>query len=370
MLNALILGERPTGYTTVIREYLTAFSKRYRTERTNIIIYVLIQKCAVRNIDPMGSLAAEGMVKFITICNLKTSVRVVFEQFAVNYHALRLKCDCIHSPATLGIVFPVRPQLLFFHASTTFMLPRKMHGRGWLATKMSNWIIKCSANSAREVAVTTYTTGRELQEFLGRAIPFTTIGNGVQNLRLSNGDVGVRDEIKQIPKVKFLLYVSSFYRLKNQRILIEAAAELPGYRVVLAGGPAQPDYYSECEKLVRDAGGDVKIVSSVNNEELAYLYRNCDIYVCPSQFEGFALTPLEALQFNKPILLAETDVLREVYGQGFRYFDQNSVESLVSCVNSVSEQYRKFCENNGILKQYDWGEFAKKNFDLYRKILS
>jgi glycosyltransferase involved in cell wall biosynthesis len=91
--------------------------------------------------------------------------------------------------------------------------------------------------------------------------------------------------------------------------------------------------------------------------------------VCPSFFEGFALTPLEALKFDKPVLLARSSVLTEVYGAGFRYFDNGSVTELVNAVESLDDAYESFCTHHPVLQKYDWKTFARNNLRLYQQVM-
>ncbi|WP_176059829.1 glycosyltransferase [Paraburkholderia sp. BCC1876] len=367
LFNALVLGKRPAGYTTVIREYLRALNEGDGGGGRDVKLYVLIQRPALQNVDPDHELEKNGLIHFIIFPKLSTPIRVLLEQVATNFFALKHRCDLIHCPATLGTVFPLKPQLLFFHTSTTFMLPRRMHGRGAVATKLTNWIIRRSAVSSRQVAVTTRTTGSELEQYVGSTLPLTVVGCGVSTL--SDQESEVSPAVAEIGRTPFILYVSSFYRLKNQKLLIETAARLKGMQVVLAGSPAQSDYFDECAELIKRLDAPVHIVGTINDATLAYLYQKCKVYVCPSLFEGFALTPLEALRFDKPVLLARSSVLTEVYGAGFRYFDSNSPVELVDAIESVDDAYREFCTRHPVLQKYDWKTFAQANLRLYDRVV-
>jgi glycosyltransferase involved in cell wall biosynthesis len=112
----------------------------------------------------------------------------------------------------------------------------------------------------------------------------------------------------------------------------------------------------------------VTILTGVTTSELRWLYQHADLYVCPSFFEGFALTPLEALQFGVPVVLSDLPVLHEVYGEGFRYFDPRDIVDLERAIDSVDDEYRTFCRESKLLEQYTWKKFAERNLELYRRI--
>ena len=52
----------------------------------------------------------------------------------------------------------------------------------------------------------------------------------------------------------------------------------------------------------------------VSDEMLASLYRRARVFVFLSEYEGFGLTPLEALAAGVPVVLLDTPVAREVCG--------------------------------------------------------
>jgi glycosyltransferase involved in cell wall biosynthesis len=365
LINSSILSDKHTGYATVISNYINELSTYLTKESKNLEIYVLLQEKAYKAF--FRNMELNKNIKFIVVKNFSIIGRLLYDQILINYFLYKYNCDVLHSPATIGTMFSIRPQILFFHASTTFMLPRDMHGRGLLATWLSNVIIKYSALKSKRVLTTSNVTGKELESFLGKKIGFTSIYNGIplidENYIVSN----VRESIISLKNKKFIFYVSSFYKLKNQEILINAAKLNKDYIFVIGGSPVQKSYYDYCVVLIKNIDNAI-IFDSLNFDEVKFLYKHTDAYVCPSFFEGFALTPLEALIFNKPILLANTDILKEVYGEDFLYFDPNNPESLNHMIEKVDEKYKKICTNNKILKKYTWNNFLLSNLKVYDEL--
>ena len=94
----------------------------------------------------------------------------------------------------------------------------------------------------------------------------------------------------------FVLSVNRLDRAKRIDLLIEAAARVPGLRVVIAGdGPDR-------ERLERMANGGVEFVGRVSDEELAELYARCRaVYYAPVN-EDYGLVPYEAFLSDKPVI--------------------------------------------------------------------
>jgi len=94
----------------------------------------------------------------------------------------------------------------------------------------------------------------------------------------------------------FVLSVNRLDRAKRIDLLLEAAAQVPGVRVVVAGdGPDR-------ERLESLANGSVEFVGRVDDEQLADLYARCRaVYYAPVN-EDYGLVPYEAFLSDKPVI--------------------------------------------------------------------
>jgi glycosyltransferase involved in cell wall biosynthesis len=101
----------------------------------------------------------------------------------------------------------------------------------------------------------------------------------------------------------FILSVNRLDRAKRIDLLIEAAAQAPGVRVVIAGdGPDR----ERLEELARARGldGRATFTGRVSDAELADLYSRClGVYYAPVD-EDYGLVPYEAFLSQKPVITA------------------------------------------------------------------
>jgi len=99
----------------------------------------------------------------------------------------------------------------------------------------------------------------------------------------------------------FILSVNRLDRAKRIDLLIEAAAQSPGLRVVIAGdGPDR----ERLEQLARELGldGRATFAGRVSDVELADLYARClGVYYAPVD-EDYGLVPYEAFLSEKPVV--------------------------------------------------------------------
>ena len=108
-----------------------------------------------------------------------------------------------------------------------------------------------------------------------------------------------------------------------------------------------------------------------NEFELNYIYKNAKAFICPSFYEGFGLTVLEAMNMNCPVISSNTSSLKEVGGDAAVYFNPNSVddikykiESVVYSDNKIFELQDKMIINN---KRFDLNLTAKQTLHVYEK---
>jgi glycosyltransferase involved in cell wall biosynthesis len=165
-------------------------------------------------------------------------------------------------------------------------------------------------------------------------VPTESVASEVVDLGLANMDrihvvpwfaramPPARAECDGLPvRRPFLLCVATHERRKNIPLLVRAfqraAEELP-HHLVIAGG-AGPDSALVLETARSNGASDrIHFVGHADATQLATLYRNADVAVCPSCYEGFGLTLLEAMASGCPVLASDIAAHREVGGDAVR----------------------------------------------------
>ncbi len=108
-----------------------------------------------------------------------------------------------------------------------------------------------------------------------------------------------------------VVQISRFVPHKNFEDTIRAAAMLPSRpRLVFIGKSGDP---AGLQTLARGLGVDLEIMLDAPDETVARKLRESAVLVSPSSFEGFGLTPLEALYCGTPVVLSDISTFREIY---------------------------------------------------------
>jgi glycosyltransferase involved in cell wall biosynthesis len=120
---------------------------------------------------------------------------------------------------------------------------------------------------------------------------------------------------------KYLLYMSTIEPRKNVIGLLEAYQKLPKkvleeYGLVLAGGKGwlNDEIHAEADRLV-DQGLNIVRTGYIADEDLAALYSGATLYVFIPHYEGFGISPLEAMACGIPVITSNNSSLPEVVGK-------------------------------------------------------
>jgi len=119
-----------------------------------------------------------------------------------------------------------------------------------------------------------------------------------------------------------LLCVSTLERRKNVHLAVrafqKASHSLPHHLVVAGGrGSASAEVFAAARE--NGAADRIHFVGHADEHQLSALYDRADVVICPSLYEGFGLTLLEAMASGCPVLASDIPAHREVGGGAVRF---------------------------------------------------
>lgn len=109
---------------------------------------------------------------------------------------------------------------------------------------------------------------------------------------------------------------------------------------------------------------------SGNDLELNYFYKSAALYICPSLYEGFGLTLLEAMNMDCPVVSSNRGSLQEVGLNIVEYFDPENIENIKDVLENflfssekINLQKKNFKNH---LDKFSWDLVAKKTISAYQ----
>ncbi|MFA5126467.1 MAG: glycosyltransferase family 1 protein [Patescibacteria group bacterium] len=162
----------------------------------------------------------------------------------------------------------------------------------------------------------------------------------------------------------FLFYVGRLELKKNIPNLIRAYKLLPdkSWPLVLAG-PWGKYGYNEIKSLVSDEIKDkILFLGYLSQKHYRLLLAAADLFVFPSEFEGFGIPVLEAMACGTPVICSDLPVLREVAGEAAAYFDPGSPEAMARQLAEIISRpdLRQNFSTLGLqrVKDFSWAKCA------------
>lgn len=216
-----------------------------------------------------------------------------------------------------------------------------------LTAKRARWLFTSSNSEAQRIR--RLSNGRDV-------IPVgLAVGSGLTEAipRKPPGLDGMSDD--------FLLCVGRLNVRKNLATTIDAAltsGRVSSTAPLLIVGEPQ----GQTANLPRDVAeavrrGSVRFLGFIDDDELAWLYRNASALLFLTRDEGFGLPALEAVHFGAPVVVSDLPVFREILGERATF--ANPVDT-TAIARAIREVPRRVEPVNTTVLGYSWEESVRK----------
>lgn len=158
----------------------------------------------------------------------------------------------------------------------------------------------------------------------------------------------------------YFLYVGNMEKRKGTDLLLDAFRiyrKQGGKRELFLVGKMREDDIQEKLESVQDETGAICYEGYVSNERKHILYSEMSCFVFPSRAEGFGMPPIEAMFYEKPILISDLPIFHEILGEDLNYVSQTGLKD---------EQILKLAE---MLGKFDNNQLKLHNKDQYIEVL-
>jgi alpha-1,3-rhamnosyl/mannosyltransferase len=154
----------------------------------------------------------------------------------------------------------------------------------------------------------------------------------------------------------------------------QASPDLPGARLVIVGADRTwPTQDLNAEAAVRGLGSRIEVRSYVSEADLADLYARASVFAFLSEYEGFGMTPLEALAAGVPIVVLDTAVAREVYGPAAEYVRKGDIEGTAAALRrylAPTGPAGHLAHAPSVLARYSWDRAAAETLKEIESLIT
>lgn len=278
--------------------------------------------------------------------------------------------DLVHYLADTGPLLPPRrPSVVTVHglASRWIKVARSRHAEAvWLArvraaVHLCDHVITVSHSSAADIC----------DEFGLKESDITVIPHGLDQ-RAVEVPVTCPSRLEHLITEPYVLYLGNVEPRKNLVALAEAfdSPSLKGLKLVVAGRKAW-DYEASMEAFAaRDC---IEYLGFVSDDERAWLYAHCQLFVFPSLYEGFGLPVLEAMGAGVPVICTRRGSLAEVAGPAAAMEDTTPEAIAAGITRSLADTAwlaSMRTEGPAWASRFSWDRSVREHLDVYRRVAS
>jgi glycosyltransferase involved in cell wall biosynthesis len=290
----------------------------------------------------------------------------------------REKIDLYHSLKQLSVPLTKIRTVYSIHAMNQFIFPQlwKKHELAYW-----RWGTRSCARSADALIAMSQTEKENLVRYVSadpKKVQVIYLAPGKQFQPVTDPALlaEARERLR-LPE-KFVLFVGNIYPFKNVLTIVRGfyqairSAGLP-HKLVLAGGRGSGS--AEVFELIRKLGiSELVIWPGFVEKELPALYTLADLFLFPSVYESFGLSPLEAMSCGTPVITSNAGALPEVVGEAAIQVDPYSHEMLAGEMVRVlgDRQLHRTLSQKGLAHaaRFNWEECARKTMESYEQIVS
>ena len=307
----------------------------------------------------------------------RPAVRILWEQLVLPLALRQTGVDLLHAMAFVAPLYEACPfvvtvyDLSFVHYPQLFR-PLNRHYLSFFGRR--------SARRARRVLAISESTRQDVIRAWGvppERVDVVYCGVDPAFRPLSAEELDAFRRQRNLPE-HFALFLGTLEPRKNLDTLLEAyarwcQAQPSAPMLVIAGarGWYFQHVFASMEQL--DLGDRVQFAGYVPAAELPAWYGAADLFVYPSQYEGFGLPVLEAMACGTPVITSDRSSLPEVVGEAGCLVSPDDASQLAESMRRVwsDDELRQAMRELGLARaaQFSWEQTARQTIACYERAL-
>lgn len=357
-VDARELGGRPTGVGRYLRELIARWQASPGCAGADLVMYT-------PHPDQPTWTGPRGQGAHLSWRYVPGWGGTVWEQRDLARAASEDALDVFFAPAYTA---PVRLRVPCVVALHDVSFAAHPEWYGWRHGLRLRLLARWSARRAHTVLTLTQFSADELRQHLG--VPAERIC--VIPLAVDYHDAP-RPPARHVAPDPIVLFVGSIFERRHLPLLLDgvvkARREVPDLCLDVIGenrtSPRQ-DLAALANELGAPAA--LRLRDYVPDPELETAYARAGVFAFLSEYEGFGLTPLEAMRHRLPTVVLDTPVAREVYGDGARYVpvgDATAVaDALVALLRDPLVRAEQIAAADRVVARYRWEDTARRTWDV------
>ncbi len=310
-------------------------------------------------------------IKLISLPTIKTKhLDATLHTFLATMHLLFQKVNVVNYQAIGPAIFSIIPKI--FRPNIKIIVTN--HGLDWqrakwgpvakLFLKLAEWVSVYTADKIVCVSEQTKEYYKEKYD-----VEAEYIANGVNQPEIWTGD---KIEEFNLQAGKYILFMARLVPEKGAHYLIEAFKNInTDFKLVIAGASSNTDQYVKSLEQLAAKDSRVVFTGNITGKIWAKVMSGAYLFVQPSEIEAASFSILEAMSFQKAVLvsdIAENLVMVQNHGFTFKSTDVADLESKLKYMlaNHDLVNERGLAAQKYVVETYNWETITNKFINLYQ----
>ena len=291
--------------------------------------------------------------------------------------ARALGAQVIHYPADTGPFVPLSsvPIVATIHGLAV------RHVRGIRPpVREKVWLerVTLAARAASKIITVSHASARDIQDEFGVSPDScVVIHNGIDHTRFHPAiSTSERSRVRakhRLPE-RYLLYLGNIEPRKNLIAAISARDSLRGEKVpplVIAGRPA---WSSDASMAAIRESAACHYIGPLDDEDVAPVMAEAEIFVFPSLYEGFGLPVLESMACGTPVICSARGSLPEVTGDAALRLESPAPGAIADAILSLirNPDMTETLRVRGLerAQRFTWDKSVASHAEVFRSVAS
>jgi glycosyltransferase involved in cell wall biosynthesis len=171
----------------------------------------------------------------------------------------------------------------------------------------------------------------------------------------------------------YILFVGNIEPRKNLGRLVEAYTKLKPsitskYSLIIIGGDGwnSEGIFQAIHNAQRNGYNIILPHKYVEDSDMPAIMSGAECVITPSLYEGFGMTPLEALACGTRPIVSRMPVFKEIYKSAVKSFNPEDVKSMITTIEDALS--KRFRPSQQLVEAYSWRKASEQTLKIISKI--
>jgi glycosyltransferase involved in cell wall biosynthesis len=325
--------------------------------------------------------------KNFKIVSVTPRFKLIWTLFLLPLYAKKMNLDVLHVQYIAPIFLSKKIKLVATIADVSFKKYPKLINK--IDLFFLNSLIPLSLKRANEIiAVSNFTKEEIVKYFKISKKKIKVVYNGGVGKEFFEEKTKNKKALDKIGITQpYLFYAGTHQPRKDIPTLMKAFFNLKlkndkfkDLKLVIGGKLKAHNYDSRIDELIvenknnplkKDFLKDLIFTGYLESNDLVKLYREAEVFVFPSLYEGFGLPLVEAMASGTPVVCSNIDCFKEIGGQAVEFYEKANPSDLTNKLTEIinnsikKEQMTKKGERQA--QKYSWEKTANETLNIFTK---